>query len=109
VAARVRGALREADFVARFGGEEFVMLLPETDAAQAAQAMETVRRAINARGVNYANGSSLTVTASFGVAAFAEGDTSERVFTRADAALYQAKSSGRDRVQVYGTADVPPG
>ena len=97
-------ALRKTDFVARFGGEEFVFLLPETTPEQADGALEKVRGAIAALSVDTGTRKGITVTASFGVAAFTEEDEPDRVFSRADAALYQAKDAGRDRVVVYSAA-----
>ena len=96
--------LRKTDFVARFGGEEFVFLLPETTPEQAAAALEKVRLAIAALSLDTGTRKAITVTASFGVAGFTEEDEPDRVFSRADAALYQAKDAGRDRVVVYSAA-----
>ena len=97
-------ALRKTDFVARFGGEEFVFLLPETTPEQAAAALDKVRAAIAALSVDIGTRKGITVTASFGVAGFTEEDEPDRVFSRADAALYQAKDAGRDQVVVYSAA-----
>ena len=97
-------ALRKTDFVARFGGEEFVFLLPETTPEQAAAALDKVRAAIAALSVDIGTRKGITVTASFGVAGFTEEDAPDRVFSRADAALYQAKDAGRDQVVVYSAA-----
>jgi diguanylate cyclase len=97
-------ALRKTDFVARFGGEEFVFLLPETTPEQAAAALDKVRAAIAALSMDIGTRKGITVTASFGVAGFTEEDEPDRVFSRADAALYQAKDAGRDQVVVYSAA-----
>jgi diguanylate cyclase len=97
----VSSQLRKTDFVARFGGEEFVFLLPETTPEQAKGAMDKVREAIAALSIDAGGRKAVTVTASFGVAGFAEDDEPDRVFTRADTALYQAKAAGRDCVVNY--------
>ncbi len=102
IAAALRKSLRETDFLARYGGEEFVILLAETDSAQAHSALDKARQGI-ANSVIESAGKKLSVTSSFGVAQFGEGDDPERVFTRADAALYQAKNAGRNQVRVYDT------
>ncbi len=100
VAQSLRGALRAGDLAARYGGEEFVLLLPATDLAGASVVGERVRRAIESTPVALTDGTSLGVTASFGVAlARGVGDASG-VFARADAALYAAKRGGRNRVAV---------
>jgi diguanylate cyclase len=102
----VSSQIRKTDFVARFGGEEFVFLLPETTPEQAKGAMEKVREAVASLNIDAGGRRDIKITASFGVAGFAEDDEADRVFTRADAALYQAKSAGRDRVVSYSaTAD----
>jgi diguanylate cyclase len=100
VAATLRAALRGGDFVARYGGEEFVLLLPGIPAPGAVQPLETLRAALENVSVAHGN-HRITVTGSFGLAEFHAGDSPERVFTRADAALYRAKSEGRNRVCVY--------
>jgi len=97
----VSSQLRKTDFVARFGGEEFVFLLPETTPEQAKGAMEKVREAIAALSIDAGGRKGITVTASFGVAGFSDDDEPDRVFTRADTALYQAKAAGRDCVMSY--------
>jgi diguanylate cyclase (GGDEF)-like protein len=88
--------IRESDFAARFGGEEFLLLLPDTGREQAEVVAEKVRRAI--AGVQLGFGS---VTASLGVAAYPEdGLDAEGLLRRADGALYAAKEHGRDRVEL---------
>ena len=97
----VSSQIRKTDFVARFGGEEFVFLLPETTPEQAKGAMEKVREAVASLNIDAGGRRDIKITASFGVAGFADDDEADRVFTRADSALYQAKSAGRDRVVSY--------
>ena len=95
VAQRLLGASRSTDFVARFGGEEFLVLLPETDAEGAVVAAEKLRAAIEAGPI----GSAGRVTASLGLCtdAQARGDRAA-VLKAADEALYDAKAGGRNRV-----------
>jgi diguanylate cyclase len=89
-------SLREADFVARYGGEEFVLLMPDTDLDQARHVVEKLRRAVEACRFHY-QAAQVPITLSFGVAQFSEADSAESLFARADRALYQAKSEGRNR------------
>jgi diguanylate cyclase (GGDEF)-like protein len=84
---------RASDFVARFGGEEFVVILPETALSGAVIFAERFRRGIAA--VEYPMGS---ITASLGVAELEEGESAHDLLKRADAALYAAKDAGRNRV-----------
>lgn len=85
---------RAEDLVARFGGEEFIILLPLTDIHQARSLAERIRTEI-ARQDLLENGH--LVTSSFGVSQLAEDETIERFIKRADGALYKAKESGRNR------------
>ncbi|GGC93425.1 GGDEF domain-containing protein [Vreelandella lutescens] len=86
--------LRTADYCARWGGEEFVILAPETSLKQAAQLAEKIRQRI--RNASFPGADPVTV--SLGVAEAAARDTIKSVMKRVDNALYQAKESGRDRV-----------
>jgi diguanylate cyclase (GGDEF)-like protein len=89
---------RQTDVVARFGGEEFVLLLPETDEAAAEIAAERLRKSIQDHPC-ILPGENLQVTVSIGVAGAALGMAAfEVLFKRADEALYKAKRSGRNRV-----------
>ncbi|WP_275097946.1 GGDEF domain-containing protein [Sedimenticola hydrogenitrophicus] len=92
--------LRETDFVARFGGEEFVMLLTGTNCEDAMNVAETVRREVKESGI-HSVGKRVEVTISCGMSGFAPGDTPADVFTRADRALYEAKRTGKDRIIVH--------
>jgi len=87
--------LREADFFCRYGGEEFVALLPETTGDAALVALDKIRMAIANAAFNYKE-QPLEITVSVGISAFRQDDTLEDVFERADRALYNAKSSGRN-------------
>ena len=90
-------ARRQSDVVARFGGEEMVMLFPETTAEQAMAACEALRTQMSA--VNWTEiGAPGNVTASFGVSTFRPNDDAASLLARADAAMSSAKRSGKDRV-----------
>lgn len=94
-----RQALREVDVIGRLGGEEFGIMLPETDAEQAMQVADRVRQSIAAASVPLPQGGSVCITTSIGVATYTEADPDfDGVLTRADRALYEAKRTGRDRV-----------
>lgn len=90
--------LRQADFFGRFGGEEFVAVLPETNMDEAAIAADRIRQNI-AKIVIYAQQQPLNITVSIGIATYSwEDKTIDTILQRADQALYLAKSQGRNRV-----------
>ena len=94
----VHATMRETDVFCRYGGEEFLMLLTDTDLAAATTAVERVRLAVAAHDwAGVAPGLVLTVSA--GVAGWRKGETLEPLLHRADAALYKAKRNGRNRVE----------
>jgi diguanylate cyclase (GGDEF)-like protein len=100
IATAAAGILRESDLAGRLGGEEFGVMLPETDLTGAIDLAERLRAAVAATCIQ-ANGNPLSATISIGVAALEEGDASiDALFARADAALYRAKDSGRNRIAV---------
>ncbi len=92
----LRQHVRASDFMARIGGEEFVLLLPETDLEGAARVAEKLRRGIEGCEFAY-KGEPVPITISGGIAQFCEGDTPDAVYERADEALYRAKHQGRNR------------
>lgn len=93
----LRETLRESDVAGRWGGEEFLLLLPGADEEGAAQLAERVRLALAARSIPGAE--NLRVTASFGVAEYAGETNTEQLVAAADGALYRAKGAGKDRVE----------
>jgi diguanylate cyclase (GGDEF)-like protein/PAS domain S-box-containing protein len=94
VVARMTDRIRETDLLARWGGEEFLVILPGTDAAGARQLAETLCAAVAEAPIPPVG----TVTVSIGVAAFHPGEAVEPWIARADEALYDAKEAGRNRV-----------
>ncbi len=99
IATVLRKRLRGADFIARFGGEEFVLLLPATPSAVGAKLLETLRAAIEACPFHF-KGERVTITISMGLASFRAGEHSDLVLKRADQALYRAKNAGRNRIEL---------
>lgn len=99
-----RDLCRAHDAVARWGGEEFLFLLPATGSEAAREFAERVRQAVSVQEVDLA-GESIRFTMSMGVATLADGEHLHDAVARADRALYQSKAGGRDRVSV---ADDPP-
>ena len=92
---------RSSDLIGRYGGEEFVALLPMTDATAAERAADRLRTAVGEH--SFARRKRLTV--SLGIASYpADGQSPEDLLKRADAALYQAKKQGRNRTVVSGAA-----
>ena len=101
VAAAIRESIRATDLVARFGGEEFIVLAPETTTAAALMVAERIRRAITDKTTDKTDQGLPVVTASVGVACTeAEVGDENELLAKADAALYRAKHEGRNRVVV---------
>jgi len=98
----LRKNLRDVDFIARFGGEEFVILMPQTSAADAATAAEKLRQFIELSPFNFRK-ERVPVTMSFGISEFKALESPDVVFERADKALYKAKEGGRNRCQIAET------
>jgi diguanylate cyclase len=103
VAKALQDRLRQTDFIARFGGEEFVVLFPETAADAAKNVLDGLRGYIRALPFHF-RGEPVSVTFSAGVADFEPDDEADGVFDRADRSLYQAKEAGRDQVCVGARA-----
>jgi len=98
IATELRKRLRPSDFIARFGGEEFVLLISNTSMAEGMALMEKLRRAIQACPFHF-KGEPVTITVSMGITKFRAGERSESVLKRADQALYHAKDQGRNRIE----------
>jgi diguanylate cyclase (GGDEF)-like protein len=102
-ARRIRSAMRDYDFIGRYGGEEFLLLLPGCDETSARDVAERVRAGISAKPARIGD-VELVVSASLGVAWTASGTTGSNVLIQAaDEALHQAKTLGRNRVEICAT------
>ncbi|MNZ12763.1 Response regulator PleD [compost metagenome] len=99
IAGELGRRLRKTDFIARFGGEEFVLLLPSTPLQGGEQLLESLRAAIAACPFHF-KGERVSITLSAGLAAMGAGEPADAAFQRADQALYRAKHQGRDRVEL---------
>ena len=97
IASVLRKRLRGTDFIARFGGEEFVLLMPDTVPTAGAKLLEKLRASIEACPFHF-KGEPVTITISMGMTAFKPGEHSDLVLKRADQALYRAKHAGRNQV-----------
>jgi len=94
---------RGSDVACRYGGEEFVLTLPECSLEIACRRAEEMRQAVKTLQVRHGHRTLEAITLSFGVAAFPEhGDNPDAVLNTADAAMYRAKQAGRDRVVAAG-------
>ena len=100
-------ALRDIDFAARFGGEEFIVLLPETNAENALITAERLRASVNDIQVTLPQGEVVKLTVSIGAASYAASanDSLEKLIYEADKALYAAKEAGRNRVCLDSSAE----
>ena len=94
----LRKRMRVTDFIARFGGEEFVLLMPDSSLTDALAVGDVLRAAIEACPFHF-KGERVTITVSMGVAQCQPGERSDLALKRADAALYRAKAAGRNQVQ----------
>jgi len=99
VAAAARTELRKQDQIGRYGGEEFLIIFPETPLTGAMRVTERVRAAVEAMAI-HEGGHRITLTVSAGVSEVTEGETLDFVLRRVDAAMYRAKAAGRNQVVV---------
>lgn len=96
----MREALRDIDIIARFGGEEFVVLLPDTSSRGALKVAERVRNAVREQNFSYDRHRKITVTVSIGVTSYQDAQSDlDLLLKHADIAMYSAKENGRDRVE----------
>jgi len=100
IANTVRDSVREVDIVGRYGGEEFVVLLPDAAAGAAAAVADRITGNVRSRVFDCGN-VKLSITASIGLTSFEQGDDLDSLLKYADIALYAAKKKGRDRSEIY--------
>ncbi len=98
---------RDVDLIGRLGGEEFLLILPETPLSGAVRLAERLRQAVERTQIEADNGTSVSITASMGVAAYHWDKQLQDLLDRADAALYRAKELGRNQVVVASMPDAP--
>jgi diguanylate cyclase (GGDEF)-like protein len=107
--ATLQNLIRKEDIACRFGGEEFILILPEAAIDVAAKRAEHLRKELKCTSFQYLNRNIGTVTVSLGVAAYPDhGLDTQTVLRKADEALYKAKNSGRDRMKIAPYEDNLP-
>jgi len=99
IAQIIKSSMREYDCCGRWGGEEFMIILPEATAKEAALIIERLRDGIEASGIHLEN-KPVPLSASFGIAEYCPGETISDIINRADAAMYAAKRAGRNRYEI---------
>ncbi len=98
VSRALESCMRDVDFVARWGGEEFLAVLPDTNAEGARLVAERIRRKIEGQLIEANGGAPIKITVTLGVATIEPGEDAEQAIVRADEALYQGKAGGRNQV-----------
>ncbi|MFC1684003.1 diguanylate cyclase [Pseudomonadota bacterium] len=101
VATLLNEQLRPYDLICRYGGEEFLICLPNTDLKAAKNTIERVRAHLDQSEIQLSDGKTIRITASFGVAALSKDETWDKTVEHADEALYQAKNEGRNQTVVW--------
>ena len=109
IARRMTGCIRPYDCVGRYGGEEFLIVVPSSDAMGALGLAERIRKDIEAKPV-FAEGASISITASFGIASSTPSRLidPQELLRFADDALYRAKANGRNRCELAASQDLTP-
>lgn len=107
IARVLREGVREVDHVARWGGEEFLVLLPATEEDEAMQVCERLRQGVHALSEQNLGGEALSVSITLGVALLRRDEAIEQALVRADRALYEGKQAGRNRVVLAGHDGTP--
>ncbi|MCM2336458.1 MAG: diguanylate cyclase [Pseudomonas sp.] len=106
IALRTRNRLRSYDRLGRYGGDELLVILPDTRLGEAFGVAENLRSAVNCRPLSI-NGARISASLSLGVAELAAGESAHDLLQRADAALYASKANGRDRVTAEAAPTAP--
>jgi diguanylate cyclase (GGDEF)-like protein len=92
--------IRQSDIACRYGGEEFMVILPDTDAAAAEKKAEVFRKSVHDLKIEF-EGQVFSITLSIGLRCSRSWIENDQILSHADAALYAAKKSGRDKVVIY--------
>ena len=98
LAGLINGSLRETDLIVRYGGEEFIALLPGTDTEHAVQLAESIRQTVIDNPLALAGGLSLQLSVSIGISPWRSGEHLHKLIDRTDKALYRSKGNGRNQV-----------
>jgi len=100
VATLIRRNIRNTDTAGRYGGEEFIIILPKTDLASALDAAERIRKVVEAAEMKDSEGNVFGITVSQGLSSYKPGEDEHTLISRADDALYRVKENGRNRVEI---------
>lgn len=100
LAHKLQNSLRTSDFVGRYGGEEFIVILPDTDVEKAKSVMEKFQSSVRGVPITQNEGREYTITFSAGIVEYERKSTANELLSRADSVMYEAKQDGRDRIYV---------